>query len=68
MASVVKANCELVKQLVDERLRATDPSKVVVLTAGVTFALAYLYGQLTDRVKIYQFKVTKVTSLTIFIY
>jgi hypothetical protein len=50
MTAVVKAQCELLKHLVDERLKTTDPSKVVALTAGVTFALAYLYGQLTDKV------------------
>ena len=50
MTAMVKAQCELLKQLVDERLKTTDPSKVVALTAGVTFALAYLYGQLNDKV------------------
>ena len=47
---LVRMHCDMVKNLIDERLKDVEPSKVVVLTAGTTFALAYLYSQLTDKV------------------
>lgn len=47
---LVRMHCDMVKNLIDERLKDVEPSKVVVLTAGTAFALAYLYSQLTDKV------------------
>jgi hypothetical protein len=31
-------------------LKDVEPAKLVAITAGTTFALAYLYSQLTDKV------------------
>ena len=48
---VIQMHYDMLKNLIDERLKDVEPSKVVVVTAGTTFALAYLYSQLTDKVK-----------------
>jgi hypothetical protein len=48
---LVKFHRDMIQELINERLKNTDPAKLVVMTAGTTLALAYLYSQLTDKVR-----------------
>ena len=48
-SSVIKAHHDWLHFLINERLKDTEPAKVVALTAATTLALAYLYSQLTDK-------------------
>lgn len=48
--SLVRMHCDMIKNFIDDKLKAVEPSKLVVVTAGTTIALAYLYAQLTDKV------------------
>lgn len=54
MSSLVKSNYDWVHQLINERLKTTDPAKIVIWTAGTTLALTYLYAQLSDKVPWHQ--------------
>jgi len=48
--SVVQMHYDMLKFAFNDKLKDVEPAKLVAITAGTTFALAYLYSQLTDKV------------------
>ena len=49
-SSIIKAHHDWLHFVINERLKNTEPAKVVAVTAGTTLALAYIYSQLTNKV------------------
>jgi len=47
---IIQMHYDMVKYAINDKLKDVEPANVVVLTAGATFALAYIYSQLTDKV------------------
>jgi len=47
---IIEMHYDMLKYAINDRLKDVEPTKVVALTAGATFALAYIYAQLTDKV------------------
>ena len=60
---LVKFHRDMIQELINERLKNTDPAKLVAMTAGTTLALAYLYSQLTDKVRSSKLNLSAIPNL-----
>ena len=47
---MIQMHYDMLKYAINDGLKDVEPVKVIALTAGATYALAYIYSQLTDKV------------------